>query len=110
MGLIALLAASDKMFAPVLDPLDRIAEADRQPRNQKIFRIKPALRTEAAADPRRNHSDLVLRHIHELQQRAANSVRSLAGSPDGQESRFGLVLSDDAAGFDGVAAAAMHSQ
>ena len=66
MGLIALLAAGDKMFAPVLDPLDRGAETHGEPRHEKILRIEAALGPEAAAHPRRDHAHSMLGHIHQL--------------------------------------------
>src|SRR5262245_19047174 len=110
MHLIALLATGDEMLVPVFDPFDRAAKTNRQPGHEKIFRIETPFGPKATADPWRNHSDLIFRNVHELYKRAAYTVRPLARSPNGQETFFGLVLGDDAAGFDGVAAAPMNPQ
>ena len=46
MALLARMVGRDEMFAPVLDPLDRPAQAHRRHADQDVLRI------ELAADPK----------------------------------------------------------
>ncbi len=49
------------VFAARLDPFHRLAELDRDPGEQRLFRVNIQLRTETAADLRRDHAQLVFR-------------------------------------------------
>ncbi len=50
------------IFTSRLDPLHGLAELDRDPAEQGLFRVNIQLRSEAAADLRRDHSQLVFRN------------------------------------------------
>ena len=50
MLLLARMVGGDEMFAAVLDPFDRAAQAQRSGAHQHVFRIKFAANAEAAAD------------------------------------------------------------
>src|SRR5262249_19631675 len=48
--LVARMARTDQMLAPVLDPLHRPVELTREERNQQVFRIDVPLDAKSAAD------------------------------------------------------------
>ena len=48
--LVARMVGGDEMLAPVLDPLDRPAEAERGERHEHVLRVELAADAEAAAD------------------------------------------------------------
>ena len=105
--LIALLRGRDEMLAAILDPLHRTPEQDRGKRRDDLFLIKNELRTKAAADVRRNDAHLILVAAEELAQKPHRDVRRLRRAVQREPVFDPIVRSDDAAAFDGMAAAAM---
>ena len=65
---------------------------------------------EPAADTWGDDSYFMLGDIHELEQGAPDAVRPLARRPDREKAFLALVLRDDAAGLDGMTAAAMDAE
>ena len=57
--LVALLDRRKEMLAPVLDPLHRLAEHPARRSDDNLLRIHQVLRTESAADIRRDDPDLI---------------------------------------------------
>ena len=76
--LIAGVIVEQQAFAARRRPFDRPAAALRGPQHQHVVGIDIGLHAEAAADIRRQHSDLRLRHVkHRRGQCGADAVRIL---------------------------------
>jgi len=63
--LVARVARTDQMLAPILDPLHRTPEPARQERDQQVFRIDMPLDAEAAADVECDTADARLGHAQD---------------------------------------------
>ena len=72
------------MFAPVLDPFDRPAEASRGVRDHDVLGIDHELRPETASEIGGADDDPALVEPEYRHQGAERAVRGLAGQPDGQ--------------------------
>src|ERR1700730_9918108 len=75
------------VFAPTLYPFDWPVEAHREMTDYDLFGVKIELRTEAAADLRGHHTQLVLRDANEIREQSADEVWDLGRSPE-RERRF----------------------
>ena len=95
------------MLAAILDPLHRTPKQDGGERGDDLLLIKNELRTKAAANVRRNNAHLILVAAEELAQKPHRDVRRLRRAIQREPVFDPIVRSDDAAAFDGMAAAAM---
>ena len=75
--MLTAIGVAGKLLAPVFQPAHRMAEVPRQKRRTDFLRQQHALVAEAAADIRRNDSDILLRHAEASGEAGANDVRNL---------------------------------
>ena len=108
--LVALLDGGEEMLAPVLDPFDRAAQAQRRHRQHHLLRIHHELGAEAAADVGRDHPHLVLVAPQQRHQERAHFVGKLGRRPQGQAILVDVVSCERAAPFDRMRAAAVLLQ
>ena len=85
------------VLAPRFDPFDRFAELHRDPAEQRFFGVDVQLRSEAAADFRRDHAQLVFGNADHERDLRAHEVRDLCRRPERQLFFAGKVTSENAA-------------
>ena len=78
--LIATVKTCDQILAPVLQPGNGGPQPAREPSNDDELRGKRHLLPEAAADIRRDHAQIGLRHSDQLGNNGAHHVRHLGGA------------------------------
>ena len=87
------------IFTARLDPLHRFAKLDRNPTEQSLFRINIQLRSEAAADFRRDDSQLVFGDADHQSELGSQQMRNLRRRPNGKFFFAGKVASQYSAGL-----------
>ena len=80
--LVALLRGGYEVFVSVLDPLYRYSEFHGRHRNDDLFRIETAFRSEATPHIRRDHAHATFIAAKMLSNHAADHVGRLGGSPN----------------------------
>src|ERR1041384_124578 len=82
--LSTLMCSGDKIFSAVFDPFDGSTQFHRGPRDENLFLIEHHdLRTESAADERRDHAHLPLGEPEHARESVSGHYGSLRGIPDG---------------------------
>src|SRR3954466_14908804 len=89
----------EQVLAPVLGPLDRLAELARGERDEKVLWIELASHAEAAADVRLDHVDAFFREVHVLRQHAPRGVGHLGRSGHGELGPCAIPLREQATGL-----------
>ena len=105
-----LLHSRGETLQPILDPFDRAVQQQSRGRDHDLFRMKHGFRPEAAADVRRDDAELMLGKSQRLRHYRLGAMRSLRAVPHREEVFVGVVARDNAARFDGEAAAFLHAK
>jgi len=95
--LIAALNRGDKIFAARGDPLDRLAQFEREMASDDIFAVNRSFATEAAADVRRDQMNFMLGKPQSIGDLGARAMRPLGGKPYGEVFTKRVRAGDDTA-------------
>src|SRR5690606_5092464 len=82
--LVPLLDRAEKMFSPVLDPLDWPVEHFRSCNDSDLLRVDHELAAESATDLARDHAHLVGSQIQHFDDVVAQFMRNLCRRPNTQ--------------------------
>ena len=96
------------VLAAGLEVLDRAPQPSRQLRGEQVLGVERRLRTEAAADVRRDDAHFLLREPEHLRELVALVVRGLRGRVEGEAA--GLPVGDAHRGLHGHRGAALVAQ
>ena len=99
--LVAPLDRRDEIFAAGGDPLDRLAQFEREIAGDDIFAVNRSLAAEAAADVGRDQMNFVLGKAEGVGDLGAGAMGPLRGEPHGQALAEGIGVDGDAARFHG---------
>ena len=102
LDVIAAVRRRDIVLAARLGPLDRPIQRHGAEHGDEISGIGRHLAAEPAADLRRDHAQLVLRHAGDRRTQEAEDVRVLRGDPEGQLTRRAAPLRQRGARLHGI--------
>ena len=89
----------DHVFQPVLDPLHRTAQLEREIGADELFGINRRLLAEATAGVRDDHANVGLGHVEMLGNVVPHHVGKLVADPKRQRERIFAITGDTAAAF-----------
>ena len=108
--LVALLLGGDEILAPVLDPLDGLADRHGGRRQRGIFHIEGALGPEAAAHIIGDDPHLIVGEIQQVDEGALEAVGALRRGVNGELLGSGIPIGHHAATFQKKGPAAMQGE
>ena len=104
------LVEGQQVLAPILHPLHRAPDVDRQPGDQVVLGVELAPAAKAAAHVTLDQPDILLGHSEQLRQAAAVEMLHLGRPPQREVLALCVVLGEQRAGLHGHGAVALDPQ